>query len=76
MKLFTSRDGLEEQPSKTPTRKVALSGLAGLVIVIVLSIVGELGVEIPGVVTEDLPVGEAFTGIIMWFTAYMARERA
>lgn len=75
MSMFTAKGDLQDQPSKAPTRKVGASGAIGLLVVIALSVVGGLGVEVPGVNVDELPVGEAFTGLVMFITAYMARER-
>jgi len=72
--MFTARDDLADQPTRTPTRKVSASAASGFVVVLVLAILGAVGVEVPGVNLEDLPVTEAFTGLAMFLTAYFTRE--
>lgn len=72
--MFTARDDLTDQPSATPTRKVSASGAIGLLVVLVLAVLGTAGVEVPGVDVESLPVTEAFTGLVMFLTAYFTRE--
>lgn len=74
--MFTARGDLTDQPTLDPTRKVAFSGIAGLLMVLVLTVLGALGVEVPGVDLDALPVTEAITGLVMWVSAYLAREKA
>lgn len=74
--MFTARGDLADQPTADPTRKVAWSGIAGLLAVLALTILGAFGVEVPGVDLDALPVTEAFTGLVMWATSYLVRERA
>ena len=69
-------DGLVDQPTAAPTRKVAASGAIGLLVVLVLATLGSLGVDIPGIDPEELPVGEAFVGLMMFLSAYLVREKA
>ena len=47
--MFTARGDLADQPTADPTRKVAWSGIAGLLAVLALTILGAFGVEVPGV---------------------------
>ena len=73
--MFPKAQGLTDQPDNTPTRKVASGGIAGALVILALTVVSAFGIEVPGVDLDGLPVGEAFTGLVVWATAYAVRER-
>ena len=75
MGFFASKDELTDQPDRQPTRKVTGSAAAGFAVVILLSVGHAVGLEVPGVDLEGLPVSEAFTGLVMFATAYLTKER-
>ncbi|WP_157886200.1 hypothetical protein [Mycobacteroides saopaulense] len=57
------------QPSNTPTTKVAASGTAGAISVLLVFVLGKFDVEIPG------DVGSAITVLFSVASGYLVRER-
>ncbi|MFA4080439.1 hypothetical protein [Mycobacteroides salmoniphilum] len=57
------------QPSPTPTTKVAASGTAGAISVVLVFILGKFNVEIPG------DVGSAITVLFSVASGYLVHER-
>lgn len=57
------------QPSSTPTTKVAASGTAGAISVVLVFILGKFNVEIPG------DVGSAITVLFSVASGYLVHER-
>ncbi|KRQ22098.1 hypothetical protein [Mycobacteroides chelonae] len=57
------------QPSPTPTTKVAASGTAGAISVVLVFVLGKFNVEIPG------DVGSAITVLFSVASGYLVHER-
>jgi hypothetical protein len=70
-------DRLVEQPSATPTRKVAAGGIGSAVVVVGLAVAAAAGVELPdGLAVEGLPVTEALVALVGFAAAYFTRSRS
>lgn len=66
---------LVDQPGAAPTRKVAGGGFIGGVAVLALVALSAVGVDVPGVDPEALPVGEVVVWLITTGSAWAVRER-
>lgn len=61
---------LVDQPTGTPTNKVAAAGIGGAIAVVLVWVTGLFGVDMPG------EVAAAFTVILAFAAGYFTRERS
>ncbi|WP_439946520.1 hypothetical protein [Streptomyces sp. BBFR109] len=58
------------QPTATPTAKVAAAGIGGSVSIVLIWMLNQLGIDMP------VEVASAITAIVSFLAGYLVKERA